>query len=229
MPLLPHGRGQVYWCMHGRACLHGRSVPATLRFLPPSAHPWQSLAHVPSVSGCAGLGAAATHLFPSPSNITAHSIRHIDMMHVAWRSMACTCEPVTLVVAKALVAQTHTGATVAPATAMHGSLRRQGSQTCDAVQLKVDLAETHGELMSSKRALARSIERENKLAEKVAMLEQPPPPAAPRRSGPFPGRSGGPGSVRSDSLVGSPIGPIDTHAHDELAAPEIEIGGTGEL
>lgn len=98
------------------------------------------------------------------------------------------------------------------------------------MQLKVDLAETHGELMSSKRALARSIERENKLAEKVAMLEQPlPPPVAQRRSSAFPGRAGGPGSVRSDSLVGSPIGPIDTHAHDELAAPEIEIGGTGEL
>lgn len=101
------------------------------------------------------------------------------------------------------------------------------------VQLKVDLAETHGELMSSKRALARSIERENKLAEKVAMLEQPLPLAAavhaPHRSRPgmFPGRNGG--SALSDSLTGSPVGMVDTHAHDELAAPEIEIGGTGEL
>lgn len=100
------------------------------------------------------------------------------------------------------------------------------------MQLKVDLAETHGELMSSKRALARSIERENKLAEKVAMLEQPLPPAAavhaPRRVGLFPGRTGPNGSVLSDS-GGSPVGMFDTHAHDELAAPEIEIGGTGEL
>lgn len=101
------------------------------------------------------------------------------------------------------------------------------------MQLKVDLAETHGELMSSKRALARSIERENKLAEKVAMLEQPLPAAsavhAPHRRGLFPGRAGGAGSAPSDSLADSPVGVIDTHAHDELAAPEIDIGGTGEL
>ena len=98
------------------------------------------------------------------------------------------------------------------------------------MQLKVDLAETHGELMYCKRALTRTKESETKLLEKVSMLEVPiaPPaaPAAPRRASLF--------TPRMNVLSGAAVPevpeeaaaetPVDTQAHDELSAPEINIG-----
>jgi hypothetical protein len=40
------------------------------------------------------------------------------------------------------------------------------------MQLKVDVAETHGELVSCKRALARAVERERHMSQQVEYLEQ---------------------------------------------------------
>jgi hypothetical protein len=92
-----------------------------------------------------------------------------------------------------------------------------------AVQLKVDLAETHGELMSCKRALTRAMEREAKLSERVSMLEAPWAPQG--------GPGGGGGGGRRASLFTPRAAddelepPVDTQAHDELSAPEILVGG----
>lgn len=95
------------------------------------------------------------------------------------------------------------------------------------LQLKVDLAETHGELMHCKRALTRAKESETKLLEKVAMLEVPmapqAPAAQPRRTSLFTPRM----NVLADAAVAEvqeAPAPVDTQAHDELSAPEINIG-----
>lgn len=95
------------------------------------------------------------------------------------------------------------------------------------MQLKVDLAETHGELMHCKRALTRAKESETKLLEKVAMLEVPLAPQTtqnqPRRTSLFTPLM----TVVADAAVAEVpelAPPVDTQAHDELSAPEINIG-----
>jgi hypothetical protein len=94
------------------------------------------------------------------------------------------------------------------------------------MQLKVDLAETHGELMHCKRALTRAKESETKLLEKVAMLEVPLAPqgtSMSRRTSLFTPRM----NMLADSVVAEEPDmpePVDTQAHDELSAPEINIG-----
>jgi hypothetical protein len=68
------------------------------------------------------------------------------------------------------------------------------------VQLKVDVAETHGELVSCKRAVSRAAEREQRLMRRLAMHENLHRPLVHHRGGP-------PAPVRPAAMQRSVVAP----------------------